>query len=528
MPIPTPPGEDPKTTALVHLAPPKRPLSTPSPEPQHLPLTKRLRTRHHCPFNLPTCHGCQSPSKKNRSPPTAADRKAHAALFWQTMTSIAQIPPAKTHLVQLQQAFLDSYFSLGVVSSHRQYFHIFYWLAPASAAMMAARDALCMIHLGSRHRDYALVHEGQRRHLAAIGFLRRDLARPGAMEDDAVLGANYTLGQAEVFTAVNRSNPQYVTHLAGLQLLLRKRGPGSMTSPFARALLFNIRSVSVMHGLLSRTPLFLAEEEWLAAGRMGSGGGVTIGVELTDLCLRIPTLLQRGDMLAARPEEAEEGKVVEVLTALTELEHKIQEWLLDFYRLTGTAEQLPYRLRSLSNYPFFHAGCGGLAHVFPSMIEFPAFLSATTHIWVWTCLLVIRQSILDVAALHPYPTVRARDQKASLTASIDECAINLCQSIAYLLNPDHHAACGVLACSPALYFSALWFQRQGQTQRLIWARHVREFLQRDVLLGGGYDTSINITRPMFVWWMLPDIPAKENANPENAGKIIEETEDSSG
>lgn len=394
--------------------------------------------------------------------------------------------------------------------------------------MSASRDALCMIHIGSRRRNFELVHEGQRRHVAAMGFLRQDLARPGPVEDDAVLGANYTLGQAEVFMAVSRTNPQYMTHMAGLQQLLLKRGPESMKRPFAKALLYNIRSVSVMHGLMQRKPLFLAEKRWMDAGKNGWQGEVTISVELTDLSLQIPGLLQRADAMTAvskTKKKAGEFEIVELLTELSKLEVAIQKWLLKFYRLTR-AEASPYRLSSISNYPFLRAGCGGLAHVFSSMIDFPAFLSATTHVWVWTCLLIIRQTVLDVAALHPYPIVRAQNQNAALEVTIDECAINLCSSIAYLIHPDH-ASNGIVACGPALHFSALWFERQGHTQRLIWARHVREFLQRDVLLGGGYDSSINIDRPMFVWWMLPDTVANDE-EAGDGGKFIEVNDNSNG
>ena len=114
------------------------------------------------------------------------------------MADIAGIRDGPLHLVQLQQAFINSYFSMGVINSNQQYFNIFYWLSPQSPAMQASRDALCLVHLGSRYRDQRLVIEGRTRHLSAIRYLRRDVDKPESLMDDAVLGAAYTLGQTEV------------------------------------------------------------------------------------------------------------------------------------------------------------------------------------------------------------------------------------------------------------------------------------------------------------------------------------------
>lgn len=519
--MPTPPAET--ETALVRL-PPKRPRSSPSPEPRGTALSKRPK-----PHSSSSNHGHQplNPNTKKKHTPSTEEDRTH---FFRTLATLTSIPPAKSNLLQLQQIFLSSYFSMGVITSHRQYFAIFYWLSPSSAAMNASRDALCMLHIGARSRNVDLVREGQRRHITAIRCLREDLGRPGAVNDDAVLGAQYTLGQSQVFMAVSGWDPSWMTHVNGLQQLLLSRGPESMTSPFARALVYNLRPLSVVQGIMSRRSSLMGEKAWMEAAREGWQGKVMISVELTDLSLQIPGLLERADGLAERAKgkgkkkesEALQMEIVALLTELSALENEIQKWLLKFYRLTQ-AEQSPYRLSNIANYPFLRTGCGGLAHVFPSMIEFPAFMSATTHVWVWTCLLVVRETILDVAALHPYPIVRARDQEASLKASVDECAVNLCQTIGYLIHPDH-ASCGILACSSALHFSALWFEKRGHTQRLIWARHVREFLQRDVLHGGAFDTSLNINRPMFVWWMLPEIVADEDAEGGAADKVIEESE----
>lgn len=107
---------------------------------------------------------------------------------------------------------------------------------------------------------------------------------------------------------------------------------------------------------------------------------------------------------------------------------------------------------SIVNNGFLRTGLGGLTAVFPKMIEFASFISASVHVWVWTCLLVLRHTMFDLASLLPATTVGARNLVASLAASADECAVNLCQSIAYLADSDYGSA-GPITSGPALHYA---------------------------------------------------------------------------
>ena len=137
------------------------------------------------------------------------------------------------------------------------------------------------------------------------------------------------------------------------------------------------------------------------------------------------------------------------------------------------------------------------------MLEVPSFVSATSHIYVWVCMLVLCRATLAVAEHSPYPLVRKRCQKATLTASANECAINLCQSVAYLSRPEHVSR-GILACSGPLYFAAEWFEEQDAVQRLAWTRHVRTFLEQGSSLGNTLRTRHRLDPPLFLYWMLPN------------------------
>lgn len=286
-------------------------------------------------------------------------------------------------------------------------------------------------------------------------------------------------------------------HMDGLYHLFRRRGPETFRSTFSQALLHSTRQSAIVESLLRRRPCLLAAEPWIKAANNGTSN---FGVKLANLAIYLPVLLRRADVLCASCVPDQEN-VVAVLAKLIALENDFQEWLMGFYTLTS-AEEVPYHRHSVSQYPRFTELCGGLAHVFPQTIKFPSFVSATSHIYVWICLLVLRRAILDVTQLHPYPLVRPRHQKAALTASIDECAVNLCQSIAYLSQPKH-VSCGILACSGPLYFATEWFEEQKAVQRSAWTGQVKQFLEQNSL-GGGFDTLHRLDPPLFSYWMLPN------------------------
>ena len=105
------------------------------------PTRKRI-----CPFGLASCPGC----KTIYDPPDEEQHSRHEMLFWRTMADIAGMHSPALQFVQIRQSFINSYFSMGVINSNQQYFNIFYSLAPQSPAMNASRDALCLIHIGSR------------------------------------------------------------------------------------------------------------------------------------------------------------------------------------------------------------------------------------------------------------------------------------------------------------------------------------------------------------------------------------------
>ena len=94
-------------------------------------------------------------------------------------------------------------------------------------------------------------------------------------------------------------------------------------------------------------------------------------------------------------------------------------------------------------------------------------------------------------------------QITALEAGLDECALSLCQSVAYISGANH-CSCGILACSGPLYLAAKWSKAQGAVPKLAWTLHVRDFLERDHSLKCRGGTLQRLLPLLFLYWILPN------------------------
>ncbi|KAK5685013.1 hypothetical protein LTS10_003088 [Elasticomyces elasticus] len=442
-----------------------------------------------------------SPTRKNTQC-AHREREADELFFWRTILELSPRKNPSQTCQDLQGAFVGTYWSSSVLRSLEEYIRVYHWHAPTSNAMDASRDALCLLHLGTRYQDRRLLLEGDTRYSVALQCLRSEIQRPGAVNNDSLLGACYTIAQCEVYRVISGENDGgWTTHIPHLLTVFQKRGASSIKSPFARAVLHNTKTVTAMYGILKRKRVLFSSPDWSRPGDAYSRSKPAM--RLTHILLQVAELLERTDELHTCPNEDNEAEIVSTLTSLMEVERQVQQWLLDFYESTG-GEAMPYKEVNLAHYPSFKERCGTIADVFPTAIEFPTFLSATSHLYVWITLLTIRQAIVDVAGLHPYPLVRPINQDALLVAAVEEVASNLCRCLPFVTQREHSSA-GLLACGGPLYFAGAWYKARQDVRRATWCETVREFLQRDALAGGSYETSINLQQPLLTWWMLPDI-----------------------
>lgn len=406
---------------------------------------------------------------------------------------IRDIPATQIYRDQLHQAFIMSYYSDAVVCLHKDFIDRYYWRGPKSQALDASRDALFLIQLGTRFQDDRLLTEGRKIHCMALRLIREEIEKPNAITDDCILGACYTVAHCEVFKVMSSQEKGWRVHMDGLLYLLRKRGPKSFKSSFAKAVFHNIRQISAMDQLLKRKKSFLSSPNWLT----NVDGTDQPAFQLTNLAFRTSEMLETAGNLAdlvSQHNMAPTGTIEETFECMDALVLKLHQWLVDFYRSCGP-EPVHYRLVDITKVPLLEGHRCELAGLSDQVYEFQNLLRATTHIYVWICLLAIRMSQLDLASVAP-PEIPSTF--ATLVYEADDYAIHLCRSLAFMSLQQHRSA-GMLASSGPLYWASAWFERSGNFEMKGACRRVREAFERDS------PTPLNLQHPVFTWWMLPNI-----------------------
>lgn len=395
---------------------------------------------------------------------------------------------------QLWQAFINSYYSDPVILANGNFLNEYKGLALKGTAFAASRDALCLIHLGARHDDERLLTEGRKIHCVALRLIRESLNKPKDHSSDSILGACYTIAHCQIYQEIAELGRGWRIHMDGLYYLLETRGPGSLSSPFARAIFHNIRQIAVMDQLLKRKRSFLSSQPWLDI--MDSAQHPAF--DLTNIALKISELLEDADQVVNtwdKSTSCSQRKLVELDHTYRSMEDNLIRWLSNFCDRAATTRVL-YRVDSISHYPRFERRCGTSVPLVRHVYTFTSLLSATVHSYVWVCLLALHMSFAQIAILTEPSCTRRTSVEVGQNA--DECASHLCRSLAFLTLQEHRSA-GLLACSGPLYWAEIWYKSQNAIESLRFCQRIRQSLQQEC------HTPLNLHFPVFTWWMLPGI-----------------------
>ncbi|KAK5122322.1 hypothetical protein LTR85_004233 [Meristemomyces frigidus] len=335
-------------------------------------------------------------------------------------------------------------------------------LQPVNFPMEAAVDALCLVQLGTTHKSATLLHEAVARYDAAVRTLRSRLAEADAVHDDGVLGAVYILGFCGLFQAVSTDGHAQRTHHLGLESMLLERGPEAKCSTFAQLLLYNLRHLTMAFGLVDRKSVAFNSPAWRRCASLTNG----LMTDLSNLVMTVPGLLEARDNCMRQPRR-QASKLLNLLICLTTLERDLQAWLV---RWMASFDGLPYWLVNAAKFPHFMVYFADGLNVFPMAFRFPSFSSGSAQTTYWIALLQVKSTILEMIQLRCGHPLSGRDRM--LKEEARECAANLCQSIAWLTQPQH-GSCGIIRASGPLHYAARWYANAGDLERLEWCRRVK-------------------------------------------------------
>lgn len=272
--------------------------------------------------------------------------------------------------------------------------------------------------------------------------------------------------------------------MAGLYYIFQHRGPHGFKTPFARAILHNIRQAAITYQLVERRSTFLSSPQWLSAIDYGDSAAV----ELTRIALRLSAVLEEANQVI---REGHSNLVLSrhLLTKMSDLEHNLVEWLSE--KVQNLRGWVPPQLVSIKEFRHLEKNISD-PKVFPEVFTFTGLPTATSHVYVFVCFLSLWQCLLDVSVAFPHlnidPTAVAREA--------EQCADDLCRTLPYISMPEHGFA-GVIASTAPLHFASVWFERKKMLPRLQWCNNVRDYMEQTG------PTELNLRRPILTWWMLP-------------------------
>ena len=185
----------------------------------------------------------------------------------------------------------------------------------------------------------------------------------------------------------------------------------------------------------------------------------------TDMCERlvhiaccVPGALEDADNLL-HSIDPDSGDVNGGLKKLEQLQSRFQQWLEEYQSEDAAHWRYEDNNATYSTEATLASSCP------ERRICFGSFESATYHAFTWSCLLLIKQAMLDVAQSRDwYP---AEDFEL-IGSQADSYAHLLCGSIAYFADMAGGVISKATALKGALHFASQWFEKRGRCDFVQW------------------------------------------------------------
>ena len=328
----------------------------------------------------------------------------------------------------------------------------------------AATDALYLTQLGTSTGDQQLLRNGVRAYQRALQLLRVDLSIQKACHSDSVFATINTMSLCESFSSISLDDSGRKQHMTGAAALMKSRGPGSLKTEFLQIQLQQHQQQTLVEALMSRRRPVTGCADWL---RVPKPCPIRL-TELTTLSLRAVGVLEDVNAVLARGLELELDEILESLNDLQAMERDLQRWMNDWY--SGFAVS-PYWTISVDQLPWMQNISTSDDLLFDHSLQFPNIVFAKAHAAFWMPLLALRQTMKEVAELHPFPILAATapSQRNMLIGGIQECADSLCMTTMFLCNPENGADGCILECG-SMHLESDWYTKHGDATKLAWCR----------------------------------------------------------
>lgn len=378
----------------------------------------------------------------------------------------------------LQGRFRDLYFSKD--GTQFPGFEMIVRGARSSRAFTLALDTECLLTVGYSSGDHRLLFQASKAYSYALQSLREEIASPNPILI-RLMATVHTLEVCEMFACVSEDGTGWRKHAQGINYivnLLKKEQQMAQGPAVGGLIKADVRvPFSLWDSLLSRKSSDGAKKLYSPV----FGSDLKVGnlvASFAETTMQVAGVLEICDNVLRRATKTDLVEVTEAIERIMAMEGALHAYLLTFYKtLTGS----PYRVCHIQELPRFKDADMENSDdlIFPHVYTFPDLSSLIFHISYWLCLLCLRQTALDLRRHVParsYPFTPAEAPLAVQTKAADECADNLCMSVAYSME-EKNGYLGLISAIPAVQLAAKWYKRQNDGKKLEWCARVMERLE---------------------------------------------------
>ena len=406
-------------------------------------------------------------SAKRRTPKQLAkDRDALIGLSATSTTRqeqwISWLRSASIERLTFQATFINLFFDRA--GTRFRGFEIILSSGDRAPALITALDAICLVHVGTTHKDQRLLEAARVTYGSALAKVRREILAP-QRDASLLVAAAYLLTSSEFFAATAAPDQGWRRHIRGILQLLGALDLAAL-DPSIRILVGTLlRGPAVWHAILERKSLPSLDKIQHA---IDDGTTFSSSTSFIKMAVKVPGIIELVDLLRyadPRPTVAALTKCCrEIVSLCNELQHWMDSWTESLVT--------PFQVAPISILADRKGAVTTSETAFPFAYRFSNPLLAPKHRTYWTCMLSLAQAHLDLFEAFPenLHELQSDDQEMDrLITTATELADHLCMTIAFDTQPENGYVALFSAMVP-LELAAAWYKRRNDTVKLGWCR----------------------------------------------------------
>ncbi|GIZ42492.1 hypothetical protein CKM354_000575800 [Cercospora kikuchii] len=414
-------------------------------------------------------------SAKRRTPKQLAkDRDALIRLFATSTTRqeqwISWLRSASIERLTFQATFIDLFFDKA--GTRFRGFEIILSSADRAPALITALDAICLVHVGTTHKDQRLLEAARVTYGSALAKVRRKILAP-QQDASLLVAAVYLLTICEFFSATAAPDQGWRRHIRGILQLLGALDLAAL-DPSIRVLVGTLlRGPAVWHAILERKSLPSLDKIQHA---IDDGTTFSSSTSFIKLAVRVPGTIEQVDLLRyakPRPSVATLSKCCREIVSLC---NELRSWMGSW---SDTLSEEPFTIAPIAILADHKGAVTTSETAFPFAYRFSNPLLAPKHRTYWTCMLSLTQAHLDLFEAFPelLHELQSHDQEMEMLITIaTELADHLCMTIAFDTQPENGYVALFSAMVP-LELAAAWYKRRNDTVKLGWCRRAMRIFE---------------------------------------------------